>query len=185
MGKKWENLFAEKNGDLTFELLSGIEIVYTNAIMIKRDIIFAFQGWDEHFRRNQEAVFLIRFFSYGGKIGSIPEALVVFDTSDSQNRSNPYQYQKDFEQFLQYHNKEIVNCKQRYTNAEEIIYSFRYRGILINYIKYGKFFSAYKIWKKMMGLYPRRFFMDCCIYVKRKLNGENIFKEYEKEIATK
>lgn len=51
-----------KEGDLTFELLSGTDIIYTNAIMIERERAVECGGWDERFRRNQEAVFFIAFF---------------------------------------------------------------------------------------------------------------------------
>ena len=49
-----------KEGDLSFEILSGVDIIYTNTILIKRESAIACGGWDERFCRNQEAVFLLR-----------------------------------------------------------------------------------------------------------------------------
>lgn len=177
-GKK---VYPNKSGDLSFELLSGISIIYTNTIMIKREKAVECGGWDERFRRNQEAVFLLRFFSLGEQIGTIPNVLVVFDISDDQNRSNPVQVEKDFDMFLEYNQPAIKRCIDRYPEAYDKIYSYRYRGVLLNYLKHGRLIYALILYKKMSKLLHKRFRRDCILYFKRRLLGQCIFGEYEKE----
>lgn len=168
-----------KEGNLTFELLSGTDIIYTNTIMMKRSCAVACGGWDERFRRNQEAVFLLRYFSCGGKIGAIPNILVEFDISDATNRSNPIRFEEDFRHFLGLHEKEISDCTSRYPDAKELIYSYRFRGVLVNYIKYRDFKSALRLYKEMSHQLPGRFNHDCLIYITRKLLRQPLFKEFE------
>lgn len=167
-----------KQGDLSFELLSGVEVIYTNTIMIKRSEALSCGGWDERFRRNQEAVFLLRYFSQNGKIGAIPDLLVHFDTTDDSNRSKPVQFEEDFKFFLKTHQPEIIRCQQRYSNAKELIYSYRYRGIFLNYLKHGYLKHALRFYREASCEYPRRFFHDCITYFKRRILKEDIFKEY-------
>ena len=174
-----------KYGDLSFELLSGTDIIYTNTIMIDREEALKCGGWDERFRRNQEAVFLLRYFTNGGQIGALADILVEFDTSDAINRSDPVQFEKDFDFFLEIHQQEIENCKTRYANARQLIYCYRYRGVLLNYIKYGYFREALQLYKKMCHMYPKYFGYTCFLYVKRRILNQPLFKEFEKEFRKK
>lgn len=168
-----------REGDLSFELLSGIELIYTNTIMMRREMAVRCGGWDERFRRNQEAVFLLRFFACHGKIGAIPDILVKFDVSDDRNRSDPVQFEKDFEMFLRLHENAIQKCTSRYPDARERIFSYRYRGVLINYIKYGYWTRAVSLYREMSSRCPGRFRRDCLTYIKRKIMRENLFQEYQ------
>lgn len=170
-----------KTGDLSFELLSGVELIYTNTIMMRRSCALACGGWDERFRRNQEAVFLLHYFACGGKIGAVPDILVKYDISDASNRSNPTQFEKDFDFYLQAHQTQIDACSARYSDARQMIYSYRYRGVLLNYIKYGKLLSALRLYLKATRLLSVRFTIDCLRYVKRRLLKQPLFKEFEKE----
>ncbi|MGL5257921.1 MAG: glycosyltransferase family 2 protein, partial [Proteocatella sp.] len=69
----------QKTGDLSYELLSGTNLIYTNAIMMYKQDAINCGGWDESFMRHQEAAFMLRYFRYGGKIGVVSENLVKFD----------------------------------------------------------------------------------------------------------
>lgn len=167
-----------KQGDLSFELLSGIEVIYTNTIMIERVRALEFGGWDERFKRNQEAVFLLRYFSSGGKIGALSDVLVQFDISDASNRSSPEQFEKDFEFFLDVHQKNIERCTEQYPNAKEKIFSYRYRGILLNYIKNGCWKQAIQLYKKISMQLPGCFSQDCITYIIRRILHQPLFKEF-------
>ena len=169
-------------GDLTFELLSGIIIIYTNTIMIKKESAINCGGWDERFRRNQEAVFLLRYFDCGGKIGALPYALVNFDTSDPQNRSNPKQHEQDISFFLEKHQSNILRCTSIYSKAEKIIYSYRFRGVFLNYIKYKCFPDAFRLWFLMSRKMPYQFNHDIILYIKRRILKQSIFKEFEQGV---
>src|SRR5699024_1562889 len=63
-------------GDLTYEILSGDMLIRTNTIMMNRDVSLEIGGWDERYTRNQEAVYLIKYFNSGYKIGSVDKVLV-------------------------------------------------------------------------------------------------------------
>lgn len=162
-------VIPEKVGNLTFELLSGISLIYTNTIMIKRNIAIQIGGWDERFNRNQEAVFLLRYFKYGYKLGLIKEVLVEFDVSDRSNVSNPIKYEKDFDFFLKTHSDNIESCLDRYKNAKSIIYSYRYRGVLLNYLKNKEYKGAFKLYLKMIKMMPIKFNIDLIIYIFKRI----------------
>lgn len=103
-----KNVMLREEGNLSYNILSGDYIIYTNAIMMWKKDAIECGGWDETFQRHQEAAFLLRYFRNGGKIGSVPEVLVEFDISDRSNAaSNPY---KNEEQTLHYLNsyKDII-----------------------------------------------------------------------------
>ena len=78
-------IIPTKEGDLSFEILSGRNIIITNTIMMWRSDAIACGGWDEELRRHQEAGFLLRYFAYGGKIGVVSRILTEFDISDRSN----------------------------------------------------------------------------------------------------
>lgn len=168
-----------KTGDLTFELLSGVEIVYTNTIMVKREKAILAGGWDERFRRNQEAVFLIRLFSVGVKIGVVSEKLVMFDIEDRRNESDAKRNHQDFVQYLVVHRQQIEQCRKRYSDAKERIYSYRYRGILLTYLKTGEWKDAVKFFFQATRELSFRFPKDCMIYAWRKIRKIPLYKEYK------
>lgn len=162
-------------GDLTFGLLSGEVLIITNSIMINREVAISFGGWDETFRRNQEAAFLLRYFKKGFKIGALKKVLVDMYTTDRSNVSNSKQNEQDFEHFFKIHNKQIENSSQRLNKNKNIIYSFRYRGIMLNYLKKSDFVGAIQVYLKMMKKIPWRFNRDIVKYFVRRMQNKNIF----------
>mgnify|MGYP000996680762 CR=1 FL=1 len=163
------------SGDLTFEILSGVSLVYTNVIMMKREVALSFGGWDESFRRNQEAAFLLRYFKCGHKIGVVSKVLVDFDTSDRSNSSNPQQNEKDFDYFLLTHKEQIENCASKTPLMKSIIYSYRYRGVLLSYIKNKDLVGAIRLYIKMIKKYPVRYNADIIKYFIRRLQKKDVF----------
>lgn len=164
-----------KNGDLTFEILSGISLIYTNVIMIKREVALEIGGWDENFRRNQEAAFLLRYFKYGHIIGVVNKILVDFDTIDRSNSSNPQQNEKDFDYFLSIHKNQIYNCSIKSPKSKKLIYSYRYRGVLLSYIKNKDIYYATKLYFKITKKIPFRYNIDILKYIIRKLQKKDVF----------
>src|SRR5690606_10987963 len=102
-------------------------------------------GWDERFRRNQESAFLIRYFSCGYKMGFVNEILVKFDMSDRSNASDPKRNEEDINFYLKVHENQIISMESDYPNAKKIIYSYRYRSVLLSYIKNKDFYGAVKL----------------------------------------
>ncbi|MFF2459535.1 glycosyltransferase family 2 protein [Peribacillus simplex] len=177
----WErnekNFTPTKKGDLSFGLLSGTNLVFTNTIMMKKDAAINCGGWDARFRRNQEAVFLLKYFKSGYKMGVVNEILVKFDTSDRSNASNPQKNEEDFDFYLKMHEEQINAWDAKYRNGKKIIYSFRYRGVLLNYIKTKEYKGALKLYLKMMKYIPLRFNSDMFIYIKNRIFRNNSHAE--------
>ena len=90
-----------EEGDLSYNILSGDHIIYTNAIVMwKKDAVDC-GGWDETFKRHQEAAFLLRYFRTGQKMSCLSEALVTFDTSDRSNAThNPRLNEEQVDYYL-------------------------------------------------------------------------------------
>lgn len=161
----------KKEGNLTFEVLSGTSQIITNTIMIKKEAALNSGGWDERFSRNQEAAFLIRFFNKGYKIGVVDEVLVMFDTSDRSNNPNPRKYEKNIDFFLSVHKKQINECDEKIPSAKKIIFSSRYRAVLLNYLKNKDILGALKLYIKLLKLFPIRFNIDLLNYIFSKLKS--------------
>lgn len=149
-----EVIKPNKKGDLTFDLLSGDCKVFTNTIVIWKDIAKKIGGWNEDFIRNQEAVFLLRLFKKGYQIGVIPEVLVKFDISDRSNQLSPLETKKIYDLYLQYHDGIIKKIEKDRKNARKIIYTKRYRGILFAMIKRRDFIGAIKHYISTVKQYP-------------------------------
>lgn len=164
-----QDIIPTKVGDLTFELLSGINIIFTNTIMVKKSAALQIGGWDERFRRNQEAAFLLRYFYYGYKIGVVSEILVEFDTTDRSNASNPKKNEEDFNFFLEIHKDNISRVEKIHKNAKQIIYSYRYRGVLLKYLKDKDYKGAIKLYFKMIKIMPLRFNKDLIEYISKRI----------------
>ncbi|MGV3073734.1 glycosyltransferase family 2 protein [Clostridium baratii] len=158
-------------GDLSLEILSGRNLIYTNCIMIWKECAITIGGWDENFKRNQEAVFLLRLFKNGYEIGSIPDILVKFDVSDRSNELNGIENEKQFKQFLDVHDDIIRKLDYEKKGSKKLIYMYRYRGVLLNYLKVKDFTNAIKIYFKMIKTMPIYFNCGLIKYSWRKINN--------------
>lgn len=161
----------ELNGDLTYEILSGELVIRTNVIMMDREVSISIGGWNEEFKRNQEAVYLLRYFQAGFKIASLPTCLVVYDSTDRSNESNPKRNEEDFVQFLSEHKQIIDNLSKVNKNLKKKIYSKRYLSILLRYLKYRDFKNAIRIYFTRVLTNPLRFNIDLILYTFKKLEG--------------
>jgi len=159
-------------GDLSFEILSGELLVRTNTIMMNRDIAINIGGWDENYRRNQEAVYLLRYFNEGHKIGSVTEVLIDYDSTDRSNSSKPKQNEEDFLYFLNDHENTIDKTEKKAGRKKEIIYSYRFRNVFLTYLKNKEFKEALRFYIYSSGKLPIRFNVDLLNYTIKKIKGE-------------
>src|SRR5699024_1763838 len=90
------------------------------------------------------AALLLKFFDMNYKIGVITEPLVYYDLSDRSNALDPKSNKNQFEFHLSYHDKIIDKIERERKNARKIIYTKRYREILLAYIKHNKINYRYK-----------------------------------------
>jgi glycosyltransferase involved in cell wall biosynthesis len=168
-----------RSGNLMYEQFMGSNIIDTNMIMMEKSAIEEFGGWDERLKRNQDVAFIIKYFNKGYKIGLVKEALVNIDLVDRSNVANPYDNEKNFNQFFQFYNEEIFSLKKTHKNAKKNIYSSRYRGVLFNYIKNKKFHGAFKVYFKMMKVAPLTFNGYLLSGLIKKVNNKPLYS-YEK-----
>lgn len=159
-------------GNISFEILSGELLIRTNTIMMNRNIALNIGGWDENYRRNQEAVYLLRYFNDGYKIGSVAEILIDYDSTDRSNSSKPKQNEEDFLYFLNDHKNTIDNAAKKVGRKKEIIYSYRFRSVFLTYFKNKKFREALRFYTYSVGKLPIRFNVDLFDYTVKKLKGE-------------
>lgn len=169
-----KTIIPKRTGNLAFELLSGDSLIYTNTIMMWKDIAEKIGGWDERFKRNQEAVFLLRYFKCGYLIGVIDECLVEFDTSDRRNQLDSKRNEEQFELYLSEHEDIIKKISKFDKNARKKIYSKRYRGILLYHLRGKNITDAFKVYIKMMKYIPIMFNKDIIVYVYYRLINREI-----------
>ena len=141
-------------GDLSYYLLSGDQIIYTNVIMMWKENAVQCGGWDETFKRHQEAAFLLRYFLSGQIIGAVPECLVKFDISDRSNAENPKLNETYTDHYLNSYMNCIEKCDKEKRGNKRRIYTHRYRGVILNYIKEKQFTDAIRAYIKWMKKYP-------------------------------
>ncbi|MBE5966484.1 MAG: glycosyltransferase family 2 protein [Lachnospiraceae bacterium] len=158
-------VIPKKHGNMSFELLSGTNLIYTNVIMMWRHDAIECGGWDENLKRHQEAGFLLRYFKNGGKIGVISECLVKFDTSDRSNAaSNGNINEEHMKQYLDSYKDMIEACEAEQRGAKKNIYSYRYRGVLLEYLKFHDIKGAFRLYCKIVKQMPVKFNMDLIRY---------------------
>lgn len=158
-----------KEGDLSFELLSGKQLIYTNVIMMWREDAINCGGWDVTFKRHQEAAFMLRYFRAGGTVGYVPEILVEFDVSDRGNAAPNAKVNE--EQTLHYLNSYvdvIESCEKKRKGAKKDIYSCRYRGIMLGYMKNKDKKGAWSVYKRMIKAMPIKFNVDLLGYALKR-----------------
>lgn len=163
-------------GDVTLQLLSGEALIITGSIMMNRETIIAIGGWDETFRRNQEAALMLRFFKHDYKIGFVNEALFKINLDDRSNVSDPKRTEEDFNHFLETHKEQIETSAVQHKVNKNYIYSHRYRGVFMNYLKYGDIKSALKLYLRLMTKIPLRFNKDLLVYTIKKLQGKYVYE---------
>ena len=157
-----------KSGNFIFELISGLNIVDTITIMMKKEALLSFDGWDESFKRNQDIALMMRFFIKGYEIGYLDEILCETDLSDRSNALSPKKNEEIFKYTFNVYKEEIKKCNEKQKNAEKIIYSKRYLGILLYYLKRKYVFDAIRIYFKMTFKYPIIFNKECMLYIKNR-----------------
>lgn len=156
-------------GDISFEILSGELIIRTNTIMMNRLISLSIGGWNEDYRRNQEAVYLLRYLKAGYKIGSVSKVLVDYDSSDRSNESNPGQYEEDFDFFLSDHKKYIRYVASKRNRDKNIVYSMRYLSVFLRYLKNFDMINAIRVYYKSIKTMPIRFNREVVLYLMNKV----------------
>ena len=153
-------------GDLSYNILSGDHIILTNVIMMWKEDALACGGWDETFMRHQEAAFLLRYFRNGGTIGVVPEVLVEFDVSDRSNEAgNPHKHEEQTLHYLNSYQDMIERCAREKENADKMIWSHRYRGIFLGYLRARDLKGAFSFWFRYCIKIPFRFSIVLIDYI--------------------
>lgn len=168
------NILPEGEGDLSYGILSGYNLIITNTIMMwKRDAIEC-GGWDENLTRHQEAAFLLNFFRYGGLIGRIGEVLVEFDTSDRANVAKAELNESQLMYFLKSNKDLIQRCEESHEGDAAKIYSSRYFGIVLPYMKNGQYTKAFAKYTKFFFRMPLPMLRVAFKYIKRRMSSDYI-----------
>lgn len=170
-GIKGEGLEDRPNikGNLLFETLSGELLIRTGTIMMNREIAILIGGWDTNYRRNQEVGFLSRYFMNGYKMTVVSEPLLLRDTSDRQNASNPKKSEEDY-LFMLKDQEAAINLAGKLTGRNKnIIYSYRLRTICLKYLRAGQFFYFLRAYLFATLRFPIRFNIDFIKYLFSKI----------------
>ena len=150
-------------GDLSYNILSGDRIIYTNTIIMWKIDAINCGGWNETFKRHQEASFLLNYFIYGGKIGVVSEPLVLFDISDRSNAAkDPKVYEMHLIHYLDSYST-LLNSYKRKIRKRILIH--RYRGVFLFYIKCKDYMGAIYFVLRKCYRFPFSFFFDVFKYI--------------------
>lgn len=167
--KNNKDVLPTEEGDLTIGILDGTTPVITNTILMNKDAAVNCGGWDESFRRGQEAAFLLRFFKSGYKIGVVTEILVEFDMSDRSNESDPRKHEEDINFLLKVFDDQIMKYEEKIPNVKKKIYSKRYNGVFLNYIKNRDYKGAINLYIRALKWIPIRINCELFIYTVKRI----------------
>lgn len=159
-------------GDLTYEQLLGSNIIDTNMIIMETSIALEIGGWDERLKRNQDVSFMLRYFKNGYKVGLVREVLAYIDLADRSNVGKPRDNEKNFDDFLKYYNDQVIVCEKKFKNAKKNIYSYRYRGVLLSYLKHRDIMGAMRLYIRMMKIAPGTFNRYLISAFAKKIQGK-------------
>lgn len=171
-GWKRDNIevIPKAEGDISYNLLSGQEIIITNSIMMWREDAILCGGWNENLKRHQEAAFLLNYLRFGGKVGRISDVLVEFDTSDRSNVANPVANEEQLVYLLNEYSDLIHACESANKGSSNKIYCSRYLGIILTYLKYNDFLSALRKYFFITCKYPINFNLHLLKYCITRLS---------------
>lgn len=169
-----KKIIPTHQGDLSYDILSGNNIIYTNVIMMWKKCAEEFGGWDESFIRNQEAAFLLRYFDAGYKIGVVSEALVIFDITDRSNvAANSIVNEKQMMQLINNYTKAMNRCETTKKGSRKRIICSRKKGIFLSFIKDKKYKEATEVLIEMLSDYPVCFCWTMLKYGIKRISGKN------------
>ncbi|MGG0716267.1 glycosyltransferase family A protein [Robertmurraya massiliosenegalensis] len=163
-------------GDLSYEQFLGNNIIDTNMIIMERTVAIEIGGWDERLKRNQDVSFILRYFKAGYRIGLVKEVLAYIDLADRSNVADPRKNEKNFDDFFKYYYDQINECENKIKNAKKNIYSFRYRGVLLNYLKNNDLKGALKLYIRMMKIAPFIFNKYLIAGFIKKIQGKPLYR---------
>ena len=150
-------ILPEGEGDLSYGILNGQNIIITNSIMMWKQDTIECGGWDESLKRHQEASLLLNFFRRGGTMGRLSDILVEFDITDRQNKINPFLNEEIICYLLETYSDLVEKCETRVLGSKKNIYALRYMGILYNYLLYKEWKGALKAFLRISKICPITF----------------------------
>lgn len=158
-----ETVIPHLKGNLSFEILSGKQLIYTNTIMMYRDAAIECGGFDESFLRHQEASLLLNYFLNNNIIGVVSEPLLKFDVSDRSNETkDPIKYHQQMDHLLKTY---LPKCLDDFSNKElSYIIVNRYKGVCLSYIKGKDYGNAFSLAKKLFKRFPFTFSINLISY---------------------
>lgn len=164
-----KKIIPQEEGNLSYNILSGDHIIYTNVIMMWKKDAIQCGGWDETFKRHQEAAFLLRYFRCNGEIGVVPQILVKFDVSDRSNAAlNPKVNENQTLHYLDSYKDIIKKCGEQNKGDDKKIWLHRYRGIFLNYIKSHDYKGAIQFFWKYCKHIPISFIFSLIEYISQR-----------------
>lgn len=170
--KDGKNYSPTAYGDLSIGVLSGETPIITNSIMMSKNKSIEIGGWDESFRRNQEAAFMLNYFKSGEKIGVIPDILIDFDMSDRGNASNPQKSEEDMTYFLNTYKKYFHEITRGNKVLKKEVLTKRGISTMLLYIKNNFYGDAMRVFFKLLIKYPISFIKEIIIILTKRINKE-------------
>lgn len=144
-------------GNCLVEILSDMTRMQTSTLMFRRHAIETIGGFDESFRRHQDYELLVKFFSYGFKIGFINEPLAIYTTT-GQNFVKGKKLEDLKEQFLMKFEPVLNQLETQKKGTKRRIIACNYAYVFICHIAGHRFGRALRLFFKYGLTSPCGFF---------------------------
>ena len=140
--KRLKEIVPIGEGDLSFGILSGTQILITNVIMMWKNDAINCGGFDPILKRHQEAAFILNYFEHGGLIGRVGKVLVDFDVSDRSNVPTTKTNEKIINYLLCKHAHLLNKNEFLKKGSTSLIVSHRNLGLMYSFILEHKYIQA-------------------------------------------
>jgi len=154
--KKERIIIPQYAGNLTLKYLKGEIPIGTSTLMIKREAVFALNGFDESFFRHQDIEFLLRFFEHYS-LGYVKDTLLVMGDNDGENMVKGKKLDELKKKFLQTFSYKINQINAQHKGYKKDVYSIHYAHAFLTHLRTGFYWRAIKIYIRFLFYCPIKF----------------------------
>lgn len=153
-------------GDASVPLLMCRTKMFTPSLMFRKKALVAIGGFDESFRRHQDYELLLKFFSYGYKIGCLREYLTIVHSLGG-NKPDAYKSLEIKKRFLETFDGVISRLESESPGIKKKIVAANYEAIFESSISQRK-------WKLALNLFGKYFFMSPATFTRNFIHSNYI-----------
>lgn len=141
--ERGENIGSRQTGDLSLSLLDLSFTPCTPSLMLRKEVYFEINGFDESYYRHQDFEFLLRFFEKHS-IGVIEDVLIEIIGNEVDNQPRGEKAVALKRKFLDTFSDNINKLDKKNKGFKKRVYANHYAPLMVKLLRYGNFKLAIK-----------------------------------------